>query len=106
MSRQTVPEFLTNLERKRDYIIPERTDIQVEIEPVKYDDMANCAPAEPSSEIRKRVMAASEIQQSHFRDLPGIHCNAQMNTRLLRKYAWPDAAGLSQSRPLRLWVSF
>ena len=25
-----------------------------------------------------------------------MYCNAQMNTRLLRKYAWPDAEGLSK----------
>ena len=54
-------------------------DIQVGIEPVEFDDMANRAPAEPSSEIRKRVMAAREIQQARFKDLAGIHCNAQMS---------------------------
>ena len=54
-------------------------DIQVEIEPVEFDDMANRAPAESSSSIRARVMAAREIQQARFRDLPGIHCNAQMS---------------------------
>ena len=67
-----------NLERKREHIISDSIDIHVEIEPVEFDDMANRTPAESSAEIRARVMAAREIQQLRFKDLPGIHCNAQM----------------------------
>ena len=74
----------------------DRIDIQVEIEPVEFDDMANRAPAESSSIIRARVMAAREIQQARFRDLPGIHCNAQMSGKQLQKFAWPDAEGLKK----------
>ena len=74
----------------------DRIDIQVEIEPVEFDDMANRAPAESSAEIRKRVMTAREIQQARFRDLPGIHCNAQMSGKQLRQFAWPDEAGLKK----------
>ena len=72
----------------------DRIDIQVEIEPVEFDDMASRQAAESSAEIRKRVMAAREIQQERFKDLSGIHSNAQMSGKMLRKYAWPDAAGL------------
>ena len=71
----------------------DRIDIQVEIEPVEFDDMANRAPAESSAEIRKRVMAARDIQRERFKDLPGIHCNAQMSGKQLRQFAWPDEAG-------------
>ena len=74
----------------------DRIDIQVEIEPVEFDDMANRAPAEPSSAIRARVMAAREIQQARFRGIPGIHCNAQMTSKQLREFAWPDSAGLAK----------
>ena len=74
----------------------DRIDIQVEIEPVEFDDMANRAPAEPSSAIRARVMGAREIQQARFRDLPAIHCNAQMSGKQLRQFAWPDSAGLAK----------
>ena len=87
-----MPDF----ERKREYIISGSIDIQVEIEPVEFDDMANRAPAEPSSAIRGRVMAARDIQQVRFRDLPGIHCNAQMSGKQLRQFAWPDSAGLAK----------
>ena len=74
----------------------DRIDIQVEIEPVEFDDMASRAPAESSAAIRTRVMAAREIQQTRFKGLPGIHCNAQMSGRQLRQFAWPDEAGLKK----------
>lgn len=74
----------------------DRIDIQVEIQPVGFDDMANKAPAESSTEIRKRVIAARAIQQLRFQGEKGIYCNAQMNSRLLHKYAWPDEEGLAK----------
>lgn len=74
----------------------DRIDIQVEIEPVSFDDMANTAPAESSVEIRKRVLAARKIQQARFVGEKGVYCNAQMGSRLLHKYAWPDQAGLDK----------
>lgn len=74
----------------------DRIDIQVEIEPVEFDAMADPAPAEPSEAIRSRVMRAREIQQQRYKDIPGIHCNAQMNSRLLRQFAWPDAEGMTK----------
>lgn len=74
----------------------DRIDIQVEIQPVEFDDMANTTPAESSAAIRERVLKARAIQQERYKDEPGIHCNAQINSRLLHKYAWPDAEGLSR----------
>ena len=61
---------MPNLERKREYIISDSMDIQVEIEPVEFNDMTNRAPAESSADIRRRVMAAREIQQARFKGLP------------------------------------
>ncbi len=58
--------------------------------------MADKTPAESSEEIRKRVVAARSIQQLRFQGEKGIHCNAQMNSRLLHKYAWPDEEGLAK----------
>lgn len=74
----------------------DRIDLQIEIEPVAFDDMADRVPAESSEEIRKRVMAARAIQQERYKDIPGIHCNAQMNSRLLHEFAWPDEQGLAK----------
>ena len=74
----------------------DRIDLQIEIQPVAFDDIANTVPAESSSAIRERVIKARIIQQERFKGEKGVYNNAQMNPRLLRKYAWPDAAGLSK----------
>lgn len=74
----------------------DRIDIQCEIEPVAFDEMANKTPAESSREIRERVIKARHIQNMRFKNEPGIYCNAQMNSRLLHQYAWPDETGLSK----------
>ena len=76
--------------------IADRIDIQVEIQPVAFDDMAATEPAEGSVAIRERVIKAREIQQERYKNEKGIHCNAQMNQRLLKQYAWPDAEGMSR----------
>ncbi|MDD2962056.1 MAG: YifB family Mg chelatase-like AAA ATPase [Muribaculaceae bacterium] len=74
----------------------DRIDLQIEIAPVEFDDMASTTPAESSVDIRARVIRAREIQIERFKNEKGIHCNAQMNTKLLKRYASPDAAGLAR----------
>ena len=74
----------------------DRIDIQVEIQPVAFDEMADTTPAESSEAIRGRVIAARAIQDARFRSEKGIYCNAQMNSRLLHAYAWPDTDGLAK----------
>lgn len=73
----------------------DRIDIQIEIVPVPFEEMANNHPAEPSSEIRKRVIKARQIQDTRFADQPGIYCNAQMTSKLLAQYAQPDNKDLT-----------
>ncbi len=74
----------------------DRIDLQVEIQPVAFDEMATTVPSESSEAIRERVVTARAIQQARYRNEPHIHCNAQMNSRLLHAYAWPDADGLEK----------
>ncbi len=74
----------------------DRIDIQVEIQPVAFDDMASTEASEGSTAIRERVMKAREIQQQRYAGEKGIHCNAQMNQRLLKRYAWPDDEGMAR----------
>ncbi|MFM2284722.1 MAG: hypothetical protein RLZZ543_219, partial [Bacteroidota bacterium] len=45
-----------------------------------------------SSAIRDRVVLARNIQKERFREVPGIYCNAQMNSRMLRTWC-----GISES---------
>ncbi|MDE6010035.1 MAG: YifB family Mg chelatase-like AAA ATPase [Muribaculaceae bacterium] len=74
----------------------DRIDLQIEIQPVEFDELTSNEPGEPSDDIRKRVIAARNIQMHRYKEEKGIHCNAQMNSRLLHKYAWPDDAGLAK----------
>ena len=72
----------------------DRIDLQVEILPVAFDENSSTAPGESSQEIRKRVIAARAIQNARFSKEKDVHCNAQMSSRLIAKYATPDAEGL------------
>ncbi|MBD5214111.1 MAG: YifB family Mg chelatase-like AAA ATPase [Bacteroidales bacterium] len=74
----------------------DRIDLQVEILPVAFEQMASTRPGESSAAIRERVIRAREIQTERFRDCKDIHCNAQMDSRLLNRYARPDEAGLRE----------
>lgn len=73
----------------------DRIDIQIEIVPVPFEKISEQTDAEHSSAIRERVIAARAIQNKRFADYPHVHCNAQMNSRLLQEYAQPDQAGLA-----------
>ena len=81
--------------KKQEYIITACIDIQIEIVPVPFEKISERQPAEPSSEIRKRVIKARAIQEERFAAYEGIHCNAQMTSKLLHQFAVPDAAGLA-----------
>ncbi|NDW08604.1 YifB family Mg chelatase-like AAA ATPase [Dysgonomonas sp. 520] len=72
----------------------DRIDIQVEITPVPFEKISSKTEAEKSEEIRHRVIRAREIQAERFKDEDGVYCNAQMNSKLLQKYASPDNNGL------------
>ncbi len=72
----------------------DRIDIHVEITPVPFEKISDSTPGERSSEICKRVVKARQIQAERFRKIPGIYCNAQMTSKMVRRYAAPEAAGL------------
>ncbi len=76
----------------------DRIDLQIEITPVPFKDISKAAQGEPSSEIRKRVIAARNIQTERFKDIKCVYCNAQMSERMIHKYAEPDAAGIELLR--------
>ena len=70
----------------------DRFDIQCEIMPVGFAQMSSEQKCEESWEIRKRVIKARGIQAARFIGEKGVYCNAQMDSRLLRKYAMVDPA--------------
>lgn len=72
----------------------DRIDLQIEIEPVPFDSIADRSPAEGSEDIRRRVIGARAVQAARYANEPGIYCNAQMNSRMLHEHAWPDEEGM------------
>ena len=72
----------------------DRIDIHIEIVPVPFDKISDRSPAEHSSEIRKRVIMARKIQDERFKNFEGVYSNAQMTSKLINKFALPDATGL------------
>ena len=72
----------------------DRFDLHCEILPVGFDDMSSDQKAETSAVIRDRVIRARAVQTQRFADEKGIYCNAQMDSRLLRKYANADPASI------------
>ena len=76
----------------------DRIDLQIEITPLSFEEMSRTAPGETSAAIRERVIKARKIQEERFASEPGIHCNAQMNSRLMKQYAQPDEEGMNLLR--------
>ncbi len=70
----------------------DRIDIQIEVPAVKYRELTNRTDGESSSEIVGRVEKARELQLNRFKGTK-VHCNAQMTSRLIRKFCEPDEAG-------------
>lgn len=68
----------------------DRIDLQIEITPLSFEELSRTAPGENSATIRERVMRARQIQEQRYAGCQGVHCNAQMNSRMLRQYAALD----------------
>ena len=65
----------------------DRIDLQIEITPLSFEELSRTAPGESSAVIRERVIRARQIQGQRYAGEKGVHCNAQMTSRLLREYA-------------------
>jgi magnesium chelatase family protein len=63
----------------------DRIDIQVEVPALRYQELASKDAGESSSIIRERVNRARAIQLARFQKR-GLHANAQMGTRDIRRY--------------------
>ena len=59
----------------------DRIDIQIEVPAVPVKELPRMEPGEPSAEIRRRVLKARAIQAERYRDMPGIHTNADAKSR-------------------------
>ena len=68
----------------------DRIDLQVEILPVPFNELTSLAEGEPSAKIRERVVRARQVQTERFKAEKEIFSNAQMNSRLMRRYCQFD----------------
>jgi magnesium chelatase family protein len=64
----------------------DRIDIQCEIMPVPFEKLSSMEQGESSATIRERVIRARNIQAERYKNDPGIYCNAQINSKLIREY--------------------
>ena len=73
----------------------DRIDLQIEIVPVPFEKISDSREGESSAAIRTRVIAARKVQEERYKNEEGIHCNAQMTPKLIKKYAAIDEQSLS-----------
>jgi magnesium chelatase family protein len=71
----------------------DRIDLHVEVTPVAFSELSALKPQENSSCIRERVMRAREVQSLRYKEHEGVHCNAQMSSKLLKEICVIDAPG-------------
>ena len=71
----------------------DRIDIQVEVVPVPFRDLAETPDSEKSEMVRQRVIAARKLQEERFSDLPEVHANAQMNTKQMQQHCQLEKEG-------------
>lgn len=68
----------------------DRIDLHVEVPAVKFREITSPLPGETSAQIRARVLAARQRQQTRLRDKPKITCNARLGSRELKTYCALD----------------
>ena len=68
----------------------DRIDIQCEIEAVPYEQLRDTQPGESSEVMRARVLKARAIQNERFKHSKLVHCNAMMNSKMVREYCALD----------------
>lgn len=71
----------------------DRIDLHVEVTPVAFSELSSVKPQENSSVIRERVIKAREIQAERYKSHPGIYCNAQMSSKLLKEICVINTVG-------------
>lgn len=71
----------------------DRIDLHVEAPAVEYKELTDTVPAESSSSIRSRILAARLIQQRRFSGKKTTACNARMGQSQLREHCRLDDKG-------------
>ena len=85
----------------------DRIDMHVEVPSVQVQELIGQAAGESSAVIRERVNLARDRQRHRFAGLVALHCNAQMNSKEVKKFCRldPASAELLNQAILRLGLS-
>jgi magnesium chelatase family protein len=70
----------------------DRIDIHIQVQAVKYKELASKTEAEPSAKIRERVIKARQLQLDRFKDRKDLFCNADMQSKEIREFCEVDSA--------------
>lgn len=73
--------------------ILDRIDLHIEAPAVRYEDLHSTRNTETSTEIRKRVVRAREVQLERYSKSTSVYSNALMKPRLIKKYCQLDSSG-------------
>lgn len=67
----------------------DRIDLHIEVDAINYEELTQRELEEPSSEIKKRVNKARQIQLERFKDSK-VYSNSKMNEKEFKKYCALD----------------
>lgn len=73
----------------------DRIDLHVEVTPVAFSELSSGKLQENSGAIRERVIRAREVQEIRYAGNPGIYCNAQMSSKMLKEICIVSQVGAS-----------
>ncbi len=76
----------------------DRIDLHVEVTPVAFSELSNARREENSSCIRQRVIEARNKQEERYQEYPGVYCNAQMSSKMLKEICQINTAGTNLLR--------
>lgn len=71
----------------------DRIDLHVEVTPVAFNELSSVKSSENSNSIRDRVIKARELQAERYKNNPGVYCNAQMSSKMLKEICVIDTVG-------------
>ena len=83
------PTQIQNYLKKISGPLLDRIDLKIDVERVKFLELTSKELEEPSSEIKKRVDRARQIQNERFKGTK-IHTNAKMNSKMINEYCKLD----------------
>ena len=71
----------------------DRIDLHVEVTPVAFSELSSNQHSEKSEKIRERVIKAMDRQSERYKNNPGVYCNAQMSSKMLKEICVITQAG-------------